>query len=261
MLYSNYFAPEFIDFILQSVSANFEDAIEHAEMRRAQSPVLYNEVRILEGPFPNLELSANDETDPLSGVKEEEIVIEMNADDRNELNDLLSTSVDSAQSIDDGRMNDIVENSAENEQHDHMASTDDSLSGETSSSSENAGDSIHGLRVENELSVKSIAATPPNENLELVVVRNELVAADSPNDDLETAATPPNENLEVVAVRNELVAAGSPNDDLETADDENEIEFIGAAVEMPKPMQSLRNGMVKFENDDLSGSLCYKITV
>lgn len=161
--------------------------------------------------MPNLELSANGETDPLSDVKEEEIVKPLNADDRNELNGLLSTDDgllqptggDMAQSNE----NNIDQNTADNEQH---ALATDLLRDETAASSENAGGSAPELTAEHDISV-----------------RNELIAAE-----------PPNGNL-----------------------DDNEIEFIGDVVEMPKPMESLRNGMVKFEDDDISGNLCYKITV
>lgn len=211
--HSNNFAPEFLDLIRQSVSANFEDAIEHAEIRRAQSPVLYNAVRVLEGPLPNLELSANDEIDPLtiSDIKEEEIVKPLNADDRNELNGLLSTDDGLLQptggDLAQSNENNIDQNTADNEQH---ALATDLLSDETAASTENAGVSAPELTAEHDISV-----------------RNELVAAE-----------PPNGNL-----------------------DDNEIEFIGDVVEMPKPMESLRNGMVKYEDDDISGNLCYKITV
>lgn len=42
-------------------------------------------------------------------------------------------------------------------------------------------------------------------------------------------------------------------------DDDDEIEFLGST--MPRPMENLRTGIVKHEDDNISGTLCYKLTV
>lgn len=250
-----------------SSAVDYKEALEYAKFRRSQSPVLYNEFRIFEGPFPDLEPRENEEIDPLI-IKEEEIVIALNRDDRNEMNGLLEDATDVDLIQPNENENDVTEppagsgNENENPRREIITSPNaiDNNGTETSerensvdltneietASSENVGVEINSSTVHGSVALEPLCA---NEN----VVRNDVILTA-----VDEIPEIPVENGN--AVRNSLAAAGTalPEINLETVD---EIEFFGPVLEMPKPMGSLRNGMVKFEDDDISGNLSYKVTV
>lgn len=92
----------------------------------------------------------------------------------------------------------------------------------------------------------SIDVSNENSNANVPAVINS-VATDTTNDGGQNDC----DHNDTVSVRNENPAAFIDDD----------VELIEPTSEMPRPMETLRHGMVKYEDDDISGKLSYKTTV
>lgn len=188
----------------------------------------------------------NIENDPLDDIKPELVLVAINEDDRVELQRMLaerSANAESAVHV-EVEVSDATTKKVDDNPADASASVREQ-------ENENVGENLADAAV-------------INENLHNV--NNEAAIADPANQNIDenTAdADTINKNLENV---NDYVAGNSATtseqaNDIKSGTAKCDDDIIFEDGDMPKPMGDFRHALVKHEDDDMSGDLCYKIVV
>lgn len=294
--------PDFISF----PTADFDEIDAFVNIRRSHGPMLYVEGRTRELPLPNLNLSADEENDPLGDIKEEqeeEIVFSLNADDRNEVNDLLEMAVadeiKNGDDINDGPIVTNVEDHIDNgRRQPNSTGANDNNDNRAANAggaeiNQNANENDGSMVTDGENRVNNGRHQPnptgannnnrmanaggaainqnANENDGSIVTDGENCVNIGHRQPNSTAVTASDHNENISSAENSVrtfndESAAIPVE-LNDSDPDSwvgHVEFVGPVLpkeRMPLPMGSLRHGMVKYENDSISGNLSYKTMV
>lgn len=230
---------------------HYEDALAFVNIRRDQTPVVYNRRRCLEAPLPDVSFPAQAE---IHGFEEEQPI--------DVPNDILREH--DPLNFEKALMNGVAIE-GNNIQREPIANSSHSISESmainipvtveaeiNSNKEEQSIDIPIGTREKDPLSTDEDDARIKEEDLSVF----KLDEADRDevdgilNEAVQHGEDEINDAEDVVGIV--LIDPDVPNDDVD-------IEFIGEVI--PMPMSSMRHGMIKHEDDDISGGLPYKPTV